>query len=655
MSTTQLVGSSPAAVGAKRKQLAPTLWVAAEAPPLPPVLTERDYLECTLAQRRDYFDLLVRSCTYRMTVQLALPKAKGGIDLQVPLHEVELPKIHKNSGKDDTTSTFRETWDNANAKIALETTQLYESAGSVYWFDLSQRSWEGKDVCWEVSMAQYQAAVGAWSKDVLLASSKDARLRRYVFDGTYPTAIPSLGSLAQGKGDAKSPTFQALPLLAGHNLVLGFYGACDECLREHDWARLLKLYEASVSLVIRMRLAPDFGNVVLDSLRWSEQIKMQAAAGADTFLQFVSKATTHPKIRAASNKIQTLQDALKEEGVFYGGKAINRSTTACIYAVAPFAAAEAVREAVEACDAATQPHGASINEMTKLSRMCALANTLAGAQSKLFLVYCAEAVRVGVEFKDLKVSELNVGFLTSQHSKRAAFVHLQSKRFEFDAWFRDAVATMAASVGREDIREGLEKVLQEMPSSPRAFAAKYASGAKPKAAAGAQDETTKADNNTTRAGLREATEAKYDSLRGMLRNTTPQLAADILYFTMTGQCDDEFMHLAQFDLEERSISFSDYVKQASDGGEIGALQRAYVAYTKSLIEKPTSVKDMGLDLGCVRPPLLHTLPSVTSESRCQHRAQPPPNPTTPPNPVTTTDPSNHTTTNTEPKHNRRSH
>ena len=586
----QLAASPPAAVGAKkRKKLSTSLWVDAEAPPLPPVLSPGDFLSYTATQRQDFFHRLVPSVLHRMTEQLAKPRGSGGIDLKVPLHEVPPPRVEDNKAGNSVT-TFREPWNAANAEFSVATTQWYEAAGLVYWFDAMNRSWEGQDVCWEVSMSQYQAALGAWTKEVFTSSNKDPSLRRYIFEGTFPTAVSTLAELQQAKaGENKDVSFKDLPLLAGHGLILGFYGACDEALRENDGARLLKLHEAGNSVLIRVRLGPDVGDVVKDSLRWSEQVRAMAAAGADSFLQFVSKVVCIPSIKAATCKIQSLLHALKTEGIHYACKPASRATAVAIAAVMPFAAVGAVRNAVQALDALMYESGCSVNEMTKLQRMCQLADKLAGQQSKEFLVFLIEALHVGLEFNDLKASELKVEFLTSQAaSKQAAFVHYQAKKFLYDVWLREAIGSLAASAGRESIREGLEKVLDSMPRSPTAFARRFASG-QPETASVIGDESGGATRPCL--GIRSATETVYKTFRDTLQET-PQLVADLFYLTATGQCDEEFMALAMSELQDRSVSFSDYFKRAVDGGETGPLQDAYVAYAQSLAAKPTSAKVM---------------------------------------------------------------
>ena len=60
--------------------------------------------------------------------------------------------------------------------------------------------------------------------------------------------------------------------------------------------RMMKLYEASLSVVVRIRLAPSLSQVVLDSLDWSDSLRVQALAGADGWVEFAEKVSRIPEL-----------------------------------------------------------------------------------------------------------------------------------------------------------------------------------------------------------------------------------------------------------------------------------------------------------------------------------------------------------------------
>ena len=80
----------------------------------------------------------------------------------------------------------------------------------------------------------------------------------------------------------------ALPVLAGRALVIGWYVAMGEALGAGEEDRVWKLFEAALSVPIRMRICPDLDTCHLASLLFSESIfASSAASGADSFWAIV--------------------------------------------------------------------------------------------------------------------------------------------------------------------------------------------------------------------------------------------------------------------------------------------------------------------------------------------------------------------------------
>ena len=71
----------------------------------------------------------------------------------------------------------------------------------------------------------------------------------YVTYGVVPTAV---ACVAMANGDS----FQELPCFSGRALLLGWYSTLDDQLRIDNMPTIMKLYEAMLSVPIRMRVGP---------------------------------------------------------------------------------------------------------------------------------------------------------------------------------------------------------------------------------------------------------------------------------------------------------------------------------------------------------------------------------------------------------------
>ena len=74
-------------------------------------------------------------------------------------------------------------------------------------------------------------------------------------------------------------------------------GLWAKALAEGDAERTLKLFEASLSVLVRMRVGPTVTQVLLDSLQWSDTIRAMKEAGADSWSEFVTKCGQIPDIK----------------------------------------------------------------------------------------------------------------------------------------------------------------------------------------------------------------------------------------------------------------------------------------------------------------------------------------------------------------------
>ena len=94
--------------------------------------------------------------------------------------------------------SFREAFKHSNAVKSLQMLQVYEGAGSIFWFDAKKPSeWKGVSLGGSsISLAQLIAARSLFTKDQLIASNPDTEfVRCLAFPIFLPSAVGDLTSL----------------------------------------------------------------------------------------------------------------------------------------------------------------------------------------------------------------------------------------------------------------------------------------------------------------------------------------------------------------------------------------------------------------------------------------------------------------------------
>lgn len=69
-----------------------------------------------------------------------------------------------------------------------------------------------------------------------------------------------------------------------------------EAAVDNDWRRVKKLYEAGLTITIRVRVGPSISQIVMDSISWSESVRTISDAGSDTLLVTLQKYVAIPDI-----------------------------------------------------------------------------------------------------------------------------------------------------------------------------------------------------------------------------------------------------------------------------------------------------------------------------------------------------------------------
>ena len=152
----------------------------------------------------------------------------------------------------------------------LAASGVYEAAGNAFWLKrASLFAWERGGVVLGSENSRTQLGVGRlfWSEEKFKRSADTWNLRQYNVHCSFffSTAV---SSSAQSIGDS----FQGLPCVIGRALLLGWWSNMDDQLRANNTPMVMKLYEAALSIPIRMRLNPTFAHVAYDTITHSENI-----------------------------------------------------------------------------------------------------------------------------------------------------------------------------------------------------------------------------------------------------------------------------------------------------------------------------------------------------------------------------------------------
>ena len=409
--------TKPAEAGTKPAEAVPT-------PLTPRAWSDSILTEISPGNAEDYAKALKASVSARLHAQLSRAPAIGGVGLKGRLHEqkpLDVAKAERNASL----KSYKEAWRTENCKVSLDASGLYEAAGNAFWIDPSVApEWDGQDVPGsKISWSQIAAGRSAWSEEKLKRSAATSNMQHYVVHGAVPTAIPSSGVGNSAIGES----FQDLPCFGGRAVLLGWYSVMDDALRASNDALILKLYEAFISMPIRMRVAPTFQQIIKDAISYSEDVYAAQGATTDSSLDFITKASHLVNARKDANNAQFVQE-FKDLGLLFHGKPIGDQGVRAFKIVEAYAASGAVQDAFKALEQVTK----KLNEQTLIQRLCETCNRYHGKASPAAFGACCRVLgtlRVAMKHKDIrKDSHLTEDFLTGKGLKKAAFVQMVFKK-----------------------------------------------------------------------------------------------------------------------------------------------------------------------------------------------------------------------------------
>ena len=236
---------------------------------------------------------------------------------------------------------------------------------------------------------------------------------------------------------------QPVPLLAGRAVVIAWYDAMSEALERATSGagqegvldleqRVFKLFEAALSVPIRLRLNPDPDNCRLLSLRFSEQAySVCGATGADSFWKFAQKVGGLGAFRKTmSLSIPKAMAELKQQGLLFKGKGLTEQSVKAMRALTPYVGDAACNAAFSMLECVSP----EFRDPTLLLRLAQLSaargagvqnlHALATSTATSSFAFCLDCLRLGRLAGDVKQEDVyTVSDVTGQERKTPALAH----------------------------------------------------------------------------------------------------------------------------------------------------------------------------------------------------------------------------------------
>ena len=381
----------------------------------------------------------------------------------------------------DVPTTFKEPWNMANCLKSIKTSQMYEAALTFWQFDSVTGVWRdarGHDVDLGVDAITWQSVMacdGLWSKEALKSSACDGGEGRFIFPATVLTAITSIEDIEELI--KKEGFFRGLPVLAGQSLMWSLLIALGDTLDHLDedptsaelQNRIVKLYEASVTVTGRMRLDPSSSQMILDQMIFIDNLRiLNVAVGAASCFEWILHVW---KLLGGSDPnltCQALLPRLTELGVQFKGKAVDRGLGYAIMAVVGVADKDPGMAAVRFVERISPGVLASETKLTRAWQV--IKKICPGEDLHDACRMVMESIGVAILSGDEAADNFVIDFLTPKEGKKKGYVHTSVRKMGFKNYIiKDAESQAQSGATNGALTcEGVSNVRSKF-SSPLAF------------------------------------------------------------------------------------------------------------------------------------------------------------------------------------------
>ncbi len=412
-----------------------------------------------------------KSVYYRMSVHLFEDQ---GVALRLPLNTQRTPEMQPAKAKK--LSSFREPWNMSNCCYALNRSGMYEASMTIWQFLPTVKTWNDIDLSIEAtSWQQLESCMGFWSESVLKNSSEVVENQRFIFPGFLSTCLESL---ITAETLLKSGAFfRDLPACGGNVVLWSLLVAMHDALVAGDFEKVLKLYEASITVTVRMRLHPSATQLQLDQMTFVDVLRTQGLAhGATSFYEFAVSCLRLPEVTGQESGPE-ITKKLEELGVQFKGKKIDRNIAYSILSLVGVASSGRGREAVRFLERIAP---SIFIDHSKILRTFQIIRKMCGADEWQDVVVCLmEGIGVSILSGDATCEEFHGELLVPKARRATGYVHGQIVKRKFCKWFLDEQVSTAASGASNALSvEGLMSIKAKC-FLPRAFWQNFCDSAAP--------------------------------------------------------------------------------------------------------------------------------------------------------------------------------
>ena len=461
-----------------------------------------------------------------------------------------------------------------NLHSSFRQTGQYEAAGTLWMLDPCEDSVSDESV----TVGQIEAARWQWSEEVFVQSSSDPNLRRFSFDVPLPARV-NKGEMAMRakEGSAGVVMSAPLPMIAGKAHVLAWYSAVSDALQdEHlNHKRVVRLFEAALSVPIRLRLCPDGDACALAALQYAEAAGMHAAAsGADAFWIFAERVGRLQDISLAIKEglsVPKLATKLRSLGITFKGKSMTEGHAKALKNLMPFVLNADCKQAYMLAEVFVP----ELKEMTMLMRIAQLCSKRAsggstpasGGQtqahaSMAFLFWSFRVARLTGEFP--KDEAMTVSRILGQEKKTPGWANTLFKKQDLIAFLMHEAELLDHSmvqVSKKFASPGA--ILQEFSASgEQSLVNQYLTAA----------------SGATSGSLNECFAVKVAEYRDSQCSAPKvQLLLDMMWGTWAGVFEEEFEQLATHECQSGSAAFLWHRHLSDSSAELCQKYRAFLA------------------------------------------------------------------------------
>jgi len=331
--------------------------------------------------------------------------------------------------------------------------------------------------------------------------------------------------------------------------------------------------------------------VLLDSLSYSEDLRVVGEATADNVMTFCEKAARIPEVKNMQGPMAKMEGAFRELGIRYGGSPISTSGIQTIFAVSPYTHSAPLREAFAALLPLTN---GKFNNQTMMLRLAQAAKLFFNNDLTLSVkgwLFFFEYYWCSLSYQIILEKEVNVAHVIGKGKKSMGVVHIIWRKQQLIHWLEQTHAlNLLKAFGHDAGKDN--PTLWGYFKSPRAFSHRFLG--KEFTLPLPLDDAGEAPEGSTH-GIRKCTATKIEEYRKTLECHDAAMLT-LLWGIMAEDWDPDFIALVQ-DEQANDIRqpWENWLRISEDAKdkEPREAQTAYAEYMETIYAKPIRVPKQG--------------------------------------------------------------